>query len=79
MFEYLLFTYFFEINGVMQKKYSVEHGQECPYQFKQLNEPSRYRGEYKFYTDTHQLIKKAPKEVRIIAISCKEKHSIRKD
>ena len=63
----------------MQKKFSVETGEQCPFEFKQINEPSLYRGKYRFSIDSKELIKKEPKEIKIIAISCKEKHSIRKE
>ena len=79
MFEYLIFTYFFEINGVLQKKHFIETGTDCPYEFRQINEPRQYEYKYQIYEKDNQLKKKPEKEIKMIAKSCREKHNLRKD
>lgn len=79
MFEYLIFTYFFEINGVLQKKHFIETGTDCPYEFRQINEPRQYEYQYQIYEKNKQLQKKEKKVIKMIAKSCREKHNLRKD
>ena len=79
MFEYIIFTIFFEINGQLKKRYAVESGQQCPFEFKEYAKFGDSINYYQMQESNDRLKKKIKHKEILIAITCREDEFVKGD
>lgn len=72
MFDFVIFTFFFEINDKLIKRYSVEHIAECPYDFKEFAKFGETKNDFPLFESNGRLKKKIKHKEILIAITCKQ-------
>lgn len=72
MFDFVIFTFFFEINNQLIKRHSVEHIRDCPFDFKEFAQFGKTKNDLPLFESNGRLRKKIKHKEILIAITCRE-------